>query len=80
MGILGLKHLLYFATSYTPICREIMEAQHGNDETYYPVAVAGINLSKMLYDLFKPVGIGKATEKELDILSGHPRALEEVRT
>jgi hypothetical protein len=53
MGILGLKHFLYFAKHYTETLRGMMEAQAENNETYYPIAVAGINLSKMLFDMFR---------------------------
>lgn len=36
-----------------------MQEQEENPDTYYPVAVAGINLSKMLYDIFRDAENGK---------------------
>jgi len=77
MGLLALKHLLYFAKNYTDICRDIMTIQATNDSTYYPVSTAGINITKMLFDIFKNLS-EKKKEKDLDLLFGHPRALEEI--
>ena len=73
MGLLGLKHLLYFATHYTVVLRGMMEAQAENNDTYYPIAVAGINLSKLLYEMFR------SEDKQTMILFDHEHAVPEVR-
>jgi hypothetical protein len=73
MGIIGLKHLLYFAKHHGDKLRTMMKAQEDNTETYFPVAVAGINISKLLYDYFKD-----SIEEQFSILFDHEWAYEEV--
>lgn len=48
MGILGLRHLVYFAEKHGGEWRELLESQARRRERQYPVAVAGINLTFML--------------------------------
>jgi hypothetical protein len=75
MGIVALKHLIYFAKKYTKTMTSIIEARQ-DDASFYPVAVAGINISKMMFDLFS--NIDDANSKLLQILFDHENALEEV--
>lgn len=60
MGLLGLINLLYFAENHTQVFRKLLQLQQQRQQTGmardYPVAVTGINLTQMLYDLF---GVGK---------------------
>jgi ELMO/CED-12 family/ELMO, armadillo-like helical domain len=51
MGFVGLQHLLYFAKSHGDEYRKMVNEQRSRTSNSYPFAVAGINLSQMLYDL-----------------------------
>ena len=53
MGIVALNHMIYFAKNYNKTFTGIMEHHQDNDPNYYPVATAGINISKMLCDVFR---------------------------
>lgn len=53
MGLLGLKHLVYFATAYTSTFRRMFLEQASRKTNYYPTAVAGINISQMLFQIFE---------------------------
>jgi len=79
MGILALRHLIYFAKIHGDEFRALVRSQEDNNDTYYPVAVAGINISKLLFDL-----LGQSSEKYagqlkyLQLLSSHRNAFEEI--
>ncbi len=77
MGLLGLKHILYFAKNYTPTFVEMAKIQAGRDNHYYPVSTAGINISSILLEL---LNIGKKVEdgEIFPILFDHHHALEEM--
>ena len=47
----GLKHLVYISENHTNEWRAIVNEQHSRKEKDYPVAVAGINLSQMLFQI-----------------------------
>jgi len=51
MGLLGLRNLLYMAENYNDKLRKIISDQTQRNEHEYPVAVAGINVSQMLFEL-----------------------------
>ena len=54
MGIMGLRHLLYFASRHTAKLREMVHTQQQQDnvETQYPVATAAMNISQLLISIF----------------------------
>jgi ELMO/CED-12 family/SAM domain (Sterile alpha motif)/N-terminal or F0 domain of Talin-head FERM/ELMO, armadillo-like helical domain len=58
MGLIGLKHLLYFAKVYTSTFKDMAHQQASRETKYYPTAVAGINISQMLFAL---LDIGKSS-------------------
>lgn len=70
MGLLAVKHLLYMATHYTTLLKELCQNQ--TDDHYYPVATAGINMSKFLFDFFR------SQPDNNQILITHPSCLEEI--
>jgi len=87
MGVLGLKHLIYFAETYPDTFRAIVDRQKvkalseiGSD---YPVAVGGINLTFMLFDIFNAgkqiadEGAAHASQSH-PILFDHKNAFEEL--
>ncbi len=92
MGFLALKHLVYFAKNYTDILRTMMEDEQekGDDGqmNFYPVATAGINMTKLMMDIFGDDEncnfflVVKShffvVTKYLDLLLDHESALEEV--
>jgi hypothetical protein len=51
MGLFGLKNLVYMAENYSEKWRKIVSVQAERKERDYPVAVAGINITGMLFDL-----------------------------
>lgn len=51
MGLLGLRNLLYISEHHTEKIRKIISTQMERKDHDYPVAVAGINLSQMLFEL-----------------------------
>ena len=59
MGLLGLKHILYFAKTYTKIFVEMASTQNSRQSHYYPVSTAGINISSMLLEILQ-IGKGKS--------------------
>jgi uncharacterized membrane protein len=69
------------------VLRGMMEAQAENNDTYYPIAVAGINISKVLYEMFRSEGKGCYlllvytihVDKQTMILFDHEHAVPEVR-
>eukprot|EP00211_Chloroparvula_japonica_P005146 CAMPEP_0119121182 /NCGR_PEP_ID=MMETSP1310-20130426/1931_1 /TAXON_ID=464262 /ORGANISM="Genus nov. species nov., Strain RCC2339" /LENGTH=899 /DNA_ID=CAMNT_0007110731 /DNA_START=21 /DNA_END=2716 /DNA_ORIENTATION=- len=81
MGILGLKHILYFAKKYTATFTKMASTQANRKSHYYPVSTAGINISAMLMEI---LNVGKKVENPDDvgeifpILFDHPYALEEM--
>ena len=62
MGLLGLKHILYFAKTYTKIFVEMASTQNSRSSHYYPVSTAGINISSMLLEILQ-IGKGKSDNK-----------------
>ena len=48
MGLLGLRHLVFFAEKYSTGWRELLVSQARRKERQYPVSVAGINLTYLL--------------------------------
>eukprot|EP01119_Soliformovum_irregulare_P010556 TRINITY_DN2604_c0_g1_i1.p1 TRINITY_DN2604_c0_g1~~TRINITY_DN2604_c0_g1_i1.p1 ORF type:complete len:1059 (-),score=337.43 TRINITY_DN2604_c0_g1_i1:28-3204(-) len=74
MGIMALKHLLYFGRTYTKTMQAIMERQSDNNPNYYPVAVAAINFSKMIYDQFSSAD----RDSNLRLLLDHEHSVEEI--
>lgn len=52
MGMLGLENLIYFAENYNEQWKKILAIQHERAGKDYPVAVAGINITSMLFELF----------------------------
>jgi len=85
MGLLGLHNLLYFAENHSEIFRAIVTEQAGRKERDFPVAVAGINITGMLVELFKITNIGiSAVEANTEhfqlfsVLFDHPKAFEEI--
>eukprot|EP00009_Paramoeba_aestuarina_P001621 CAMPEP_0201516950 /NCGR_PEP_ID=MMETSP0161_2-20130828/8185_1 /ASSEMBLY_ACC=CAM_ASM_000251 /TAXON_ID=180227 /ORGANISM="Neoparamoeba aestuarina, Strain SoJaBio B1-5/56/2" /LENGTH=949 /DNA_ID=CAMNT_0047914311 /DNA_START=103 /DNA_END=2952 /DNA_ORIENTATION=+ len=59
MGLLGLKHILYFAKTYTKIFVDMATTQNARESHYYPVSTAGINISSMLLEILN-IGKGKS--------------------
>lgn len=80
MGIIGLKHLLYFCKTNTATARMLMITQTENSSSpqllYYPVAVAGITISTILFELFGEID---NQPKLFSLLLDHSFALEEVQ-
>lgn len=57
MGLMGLKHLLYFAENHSRKFREFVDGQTAKPTlSQYPVCAVGINISQLLILLF---GVGK---------------------
>jgi hypothetical protein len=87
MGMLGLLNLLYFAETHTQLFRKLLQLQQQRQQLAmareYPVAVTGINITQMLYDLF---GVGKPIVLDpqqppgnvFKVLFDSPTAFEEV--
>ncbi|CAH8546016.1 unnamed protein product [Heterobilharzia americana] len=48
MGVLSLENLVYFAEMHRKLARSILSAS-SHPKKWYPFAVAGINLTKLLY-------------------------------
>eukprot|EP01112_Ceratiomyxa_fruticulosa_P021611 TRINITY_DN7666_c0_g3_i2.p1 TRINITY_DN7666_c0_g3~~TRINITY_DN7666_c0_g3_i2.p1 ORF type:complete len:712 (+),score=155.21 TRINITY_DN7666_c0_g3_i2:203-2338(+) len=78
MGILGLENLLYFAEAHSEVFRRIISTNLARKEREYPVAVAGINLSQMLYDLLRVGETENADCVIFPILFSHRFAFEEM--
>lgn len=51
MGLMGLKNLLYFAVVHKERFRRILAASAARGARDYPVAVAGISISQMLWEM-----------------------------
>ncbi len=85
MGLLGLHNLLYMAEHRTDLFKKLLNGQHARlpagHERVYPVAVAGINITQMLYDL---LNIGKnidptgANGRLFKVLFDQPNIFEEL--
>jgi hypothetical protein len=58
MGLLGLHTLIYFAEQQPEQFRGIIAKQQERKERDYPVAVVGINVCQMLYDLLMGTSSG----------------------
>eukprot|EP01133_Synstelium_polycarpum_P003440 gene3440-3907_t len=78
MGIFGLENLVYFATAHTDTFRKIVNGQLDRKERDYPVAVAGINLTQMFFELFKVTEENNPEMPIFPILFSHKNAFEEV--
>lgn len=52
MGMLGLENLIYFAENYNEQWKKILAVQHERSGKDYPVAVAGINVTSTLFEIF----------------------------
>lgn len=58
MGIMGLKHLLYYAETYPDRFRTLVKCQAERPvKNQYPVAAVGINISQLLISIFN-IGTG----------------------
>jgi len=77
MGLLGLRNLLYMAENYNDKLRKIISDQTQRNEHEYPVAVAGINVSQMLFELLH-VGAESPAKPLFNILFDNPNAFEEM--
>jgi len=78
MGLLGLQNLLYFAEIYPEIFRKIVTVQAERKERDYPVAVAGINITQMLYELFLINQEDQPDDLIFNVLFDSPKGFEEV--
>ena len=83
MGLLGLNNLIYFAENYTESFRKIVTVQAERKERDYPVAVAGINVTQLLCDLFHIYPSQQKQKEEennylYSVLFDHNRAFEEI--
>lgn len=77
MGLLGLSNLLYMAEFHSDKLRKIIAVQSERKDHDYPVAVAGINLTKMLYELLH-IGTEDPTKPIFNIFFDHAHAFEEM--
>jgi len=78
MGVLGLSNLLYFAEAYPDQFRKIVQVQAERKERDYPVAVAGINITQMLFDVLKISNDTTTFGSPTMVLFDHPKAFEEI--
>ncbi|EFA86617.1 engulfment and cell motility ELM family protein [Heterostelium album PN500] len=78
MGIFGLENLLYIAENHTDQFRKLISSQIDRKERDYPVAVAGINLTQMFFELFKVTEENNPEFPIFPILFSHKNAFEEV--
>jgi len=77
MGVLGLDNLLYFAEAYSEVWRKIVTIQAERKERDYPVAVAGINVTQMMYDIFK-INQQEDSGTVYSVLFDHPKSFHEI--
>jgi len=82
MGIFGLDNLVYMAEHHNEKFRKIVNGQIDRKDREYPTCTAGINITQMLFDIFKiqeDININQNTEFTLfPILFSHNKAFEEV--
>lgn len=78
MGYLGLYNLLYFSEQHSSDWRGIIQRNIERKEREYPAAVAGINITQMLYELLQ---VGKPPGPNIKIfrvIFDTPTAFEEM--
>ncbi|KAF2077957.1 hypothetical protein CYY_000757 [Polysphondylium violaceum] len=84
MGIFGLDNLVHMAEHHNDKFKKIVNGQIDRKEREYPTCTAGINITQMLYDIFKiqediNVNINASSDYTLfPILFSHNKAFEEV--
>ena len=81
MGLLGLNNLLYFAEKYTDTFRAIVKRNVDRGSRDYPAAVAGINITQLLFEMLnvnKPINFNGPPLPIFRILFDHPFAFEEM--
>lgn len=81
MGLLGLYNLLYFGENSGDTWRGIITRNIERKEREYPAAVAGINITQMLFELLqlgKPVNYNGPPLKIFRVVFDHPAAFEEM--
>ena len=81
MGLLGLYNLLYFGENHGDNWRQIITRNIERKEREYPAAVAGINVTQMLFELLqlgKPIAYQGPPLKIFRVIFDHPAAFEEM--
>lgn len=81
MGLLGLANLLYFAEKYSDVFRAIVKRNVDRGARDYPAAVAGINITQLLFEVLnisKPINFNGPPLQIFRILFDHPTAFEEM--
>lgn len=81
MGLLGLHNLIYFAEKYTDTFRAIVKRNVDRGSRDYPAAVAGINITQLLFETLnvnKPINFNGPVLQIFRILFDHPFAFEEM--
>jgi hypothetical protein len=81
MGMLGLHNLIYFAEKYTDVFRAIVKRNVDRGSRDYPAAVAGINITQLLFEMLnvnKPINFNGPVLQIFRILFDHPFAFEEM--
>eukprot|EP01122_Echinamoeba_exundans_P006819 TRINITY_DN1984_c0_g1_i2.p1 TRINITY_DN1984_c0_g1~~TRINITY_DN1984_c0_g1_i2.p1 ORF type:complete len:600 (-),score=160.87 TRINITY_DN1984_c0_g1_i2:307-2106(-) len=81
MGLLGLYNLLYFGENLGDTWRGIITRNIDRKEREYPAAVAGINITQMLFDLLqlgKPINYNGPPLKIFRVIFDHAAAFEEM--
>lgn len=77
MGMLGLRTLVYAAEEHREVFRRIVSVQAERKERDYPVAVAGINITQLLYELLE-VDREDGEGQVIYVVLNHPHAFEEL--
>lgn len=81
MGLLGLQNLIYFAEKYTDVFRAIVKRNVDRGNRDYPAAVAGINITQLLFEVLninKPINFNGPPLQIFRVLFDHPFAFEEM--
>eukprot|EP01117_Protostelium_nocturnum_P005438 TRINITY_DN1971_c0_g1_i1.p1 TRINITY_DN1971_c0_g1~~TRINITY_DN1971_c0_g1_i1.p1 ORF type:complete len:1269 (+),score=431.18 TRINITY_DN1971_c0_g1_i1:413-4219(+) len=78
LGVTALRFLLYCAQNHNKLFRGIIDKQIDNGSTYFPVAVAGINLMNMLFNLLGEVVEGTEQLRYMKMLYDQKFATEEM--
>jgi len=85
MGLLGLHNLLYMAEHRTELFKKLLQGQQARlpagHERVYPVAVAGINITQMLYDMLgvsKNIDPSGTNGRLFKVLFDQPNIFEEL--
>jgi hypothetical protein len=81
MGMLGLNNLVYFAEKYSEVFRAIVKRNVDRGSRDYPGAVAGINITQLLFEMLnvnKPINFNGPVLPIFRILFDHPFAFEEM--